>query len=69
MLEMPRLKYIGNKYPNVMLEKVAIDWSTHKIRGTLPLYTRDNHPNIKRKNQRRVVWFSFDDIGELLVVM
>jgi len=35
------------------LDKVAIDWSTKKIRGTI----------VRKNGRKQVAWFSFDDLG------
>jgi len=66
MIKMPKIMYIGDEYQNVLLEKVAIDWGTERIRGSLPVKPENNHPNIKKKHQKSVVWFHFADVGNTL---
>jgi hypothetical protein len=66
MLEMPVFEYIGDEYQHGLLEKVAIDWSKQFIRGSLKVKPENNHPNIKKKEQRQVVFFAFGDVGKTL---
>jgi len=67
LLEMPQIEYIGNEYQRGLLEKVSIDWSKGFIRGSLRVKPENNHPNIKKKDQRCVVFFPFSEVGKTLL--
>jgi len=64
----PQIFYVGDDYMKCVLEKVCIDWSTRRIRGSVAVRPENNHPNIKKEIQRLPIWFSFDDIGGCLKV-
>ena len=67
MLEMPIFEFVGDDYYEAgRLEKVAIDWSKKIICGSLTVKPAHNHPNIKKKVQRQVVFFKFSDVGKTL---
>ena len=67
MLEMPIFEFVGDDYYEAgQLDKVAIDWSKQIIRGSLTVKPEHNHPNIKKKVQRQVVFFKFSDVGKTL---
>lgn len=67
VLEMPILAFFGDDYYEAgILDKVAIDWSKQIIRGSLTVKPAHNHPNIKKKVQRQVVFFKFSDVGKTL---
>lgn len=66
ILEPPVVEYIGDKYQQGFAEKVCIDYSKQKIR--VSLIKIKNHPNVKKQQQREVVWFKFADVGRLIKV-
>ena len=59
--ENPKIYYIGNKYQHRQLDKVCIDWSKRKIRGSV--YVKEPDKVTKFHNRVYSNWFSFDDIG------
>lgn len=67
-IEMPVIEFVGNDYYQAgKLEKIAIDWSKKIIRGSVKVDPKHNHPNIKKKEQIAVVFFSFDEVGKTLI--
>lgn len=67
VLEMPIFEFVGDDNCEAgTLDKVAIDWSKQIIRGSLTVKSAQNHPNIKKKIQLRVVFFKFSDVDKTL---
>lgn len=63
--ESPTVWYKGDdRYPPQFGKKICIDWSKNKIRMSLILYPKNNHPNIKKEIQTYVEWF---DLGHILL--
>lgn len=60
-MQPPEIYYIGDKYQKRLLEKICIDWSTRKIRGSV--YVLEPEKVKKFHNKVYVEWFSFDDLG------
>ena len=53
----PEVWYKGDdRYPPQFGKKICIDWSRDKLRMSLILYPRQNHPNVKKKIQTHVEW-------------
>lgn len=62
--ETPTIFYVGDDYLQAPLEKVCIDWSKRKIRGSV--HVKEPEKVKKFHNKIVVLWFRFEDVERIL---